>query len=70
MSYISATAIASQSTLKSWTYQFNPVFFIFSTDQSFEIFPKHNAVATISEFFALNLWIYVPLTNKQLFAPL
>ena len=33
----------------------NPVFFILSTDQSFEIFPKHNGVATISESFALNL---------------
>ena len=33
----------------------NPVFFILSTDQSFEIFPRHNGVATISESFALNL---------------
>ena len=31
------------------------IFFILSTDQSFEIFPKHNGVATISESFALNL---------------
>ena len=30
-------------------------FFIFSADQSFEIFPKHNGVVTISESFALNL---------------
>ena len=30
-------------------------FFILSVDQSFEIFPKHNGVATISESFALNL---------------
>ena len=35
-----------------------------STDQSFEMFPRHNGVATISEYFALNLIIYVPLTNK------
>ena len=26
-----------------------------NTDQSFEIFPKHNGVATILESFALNL---------------
>ena len=32
-----------------------PCFFILSIDQSFEIFPKHNGVATISEPFALNL---------------
>ena len=30
-------------------------FFILSTDQSFEMFPKHNGVATTSESFALNL---------------
>ena len=29
-------------------------FFILSTDQSFEIFPKYNGVATISESFVLN----------------
>ena len=40
--------------LKSYTYPLNPVLFILSTDQSFEIFPKHG-VATISESFALNL---------------
>ena len=31
---------------------------------NFEIFPRHNGVATISESFALNLWISIPLTNK------
>ena len=35
-----------------------------STDQSFEIFPKHNGVATISESNVLDLIISVPLTNK------
>ena len=30
-------------------------FFILSVDQSFEIFPKHNGLATVSESFALNL---------------
>ena len=38
-------------------------FFIFSTEKSFEMFPKHNGLATVSESFALNLWISVPLTN-------
>ena len=42
----------------------NPVFFILSCDQYFEIFPRHNEYAGISESFALNLIIYVPLTNK------
>ena len=32
------------------------------------MFPRHNGIALISECFALNLWISVPLTNKQLFA--
>ena len=32
--------------------------------QSFEIFPKHKGYAEISESFALNLIISVPLTNK------
>ena len=32
-----------------------PFFSILSIDQSFEIFPKHNGVATISKSFALNL---------------
>ena len=39
----------------------NPVFFTLSSDQSFEIFPKHNEYARISESFALNLIISVPL---------
>ena len=30
-------------------------FFILSVDQSFEIFPKHNGLAIISESFALNM---------------
>ena len=30
-------------------------FFILSTEQSFEMFPRHNGLATISESFALNL---------------
>ena len=30
-------------------------FFILSVDQSLEILPKHNGLATISESFALNL---------------
>ena len=41
-----------------------------STKKSFEIFPRYNESATILESFVLNLIISVPLTNKQLFAPL
>ena len=32
-----------------------PCFFILSIDQSLEILPKNNGLATISESFALNL---------------
>ena len=39
-------------------------FFILSVDQSLEMLPTHNGLATISESFALNLQISVPLTNK------
>ena len=39
-------------------------FFILSVDQSLEILPKHNGLATIAESFALNFIISVPLTNK------
>ena len=39
-------------------------FFILSADQSLEILPKHNGLATIAEFFTLNFIISVPLTNK------
>ena len=54
MPLISSTSVASKSTLKSQAYPLNPVFFI-SVDQSFEMFLKHNGLATISESFALNL---------------
>ena len=37
-------------------------FLILSTEKSFEMFPRHKGVATISESFALNLWTSVPLT--------
>ena len=33
------------------------------------MFPKHNGFPTISESFALNLMIFVPLTNRSLLAP-
>ena len=39
-------------------------FFMLSVDQSLEILPKHNGLATISESFALNLYISVPFTSK------
>ena len=61
---MSSIAIAPQSTLKSLTYPFNPIFFILFTEEFIEMFPKHNGVAKISEYFALNLIISVPLTNK------
>ena len=41
-----------------------PCFFILSVDQSLEILPKHNRLATISESFALIFIISVPLTNE------
>ena len=40
------------------------MFLILSTEKSFEMFPRHNVVATISEYFALNLIVSVRLTNK------
>ena len=38
--------------------------FILSAEKSSKMFPKDNGFAIISESFALNLIIYVPLTNK------
>ena len=35
-----------------------------SAEKSFEMFPRHNGVATVSESFALNLIISVLFTNK------
>ena len=64
MSNLSPTAITLYSILKWKTYPFSPVFFLLSTEMYFEIFPIHNGVAAVSESFALNLIIYVPLTNK------
>ena len=40
------------------------IFFMFFQENSSETFPRHNGTGTISESFALNLWISVPLTNK------
>ena len=39
-------------------------FFTLSTDQSSEMFPRHNGVAIISESLALDLYIAIPLTNN------
>ena len=41
------------------------MFFVLSAVKSFEMFPRYyDSVATISEPLALNLIIFVPLTNK------
>ena len=37
---------------------------ILSTEKYFEMSPRHDYLPTISESFALNLIISVPLTNK------
>ena len=50
--------MALQSALKSETYPVIPV------DQSLEILPKHNGLATILESFPLNFIISEPLTNN------
>ena len=51
-----------------WTKIINitskPCFFMLSFDQFLETLPKHNGLATISESFALNFMISVPLTNE------
>ena len=41
-------------------------FFKLSVDQSLEMFPRQNGLAIISESFALNLIISIPLTNNYL----
>ena len=40
-----------------------------SAEKSSKMLPRHNGNATIWESFALILIIFVPLTNKQPFAP-
>ena len=37
---------------------------------SFEKFPKHSGYGFIWEFFALNWYIFVAITNKKLLPPL
>ena len=64
MSNISSTAVTLLSTLKSKTNTYNPVFLILDTEKFSKMFPKQIVFATISESFALNLVISVPLTNK------
>lgn len=53
----------------------SPAFFMFSTassfnSKSFEIFPKYYGHDFISEYFALNWWIFTPLGYKKLLATL
>ena len=64
MSSISSAAVTLESTLKSNTKPYYPVFFILATEKSFEMFPKQSGFAKISESFALNLISSVPLANK------
>ena len=45
------TAIPSLSTEKSYTYPYNPDFFILSAKKSFETLLKHNGSAFVSESF-------------------
>ena len=40
------------------------------TEKSFETFPKQALFGTISESFAVNLWVSVTLINRELLAPL
>ena len=47
-----------------YTYQFNPVFFLLISMKSFKIFFKHNRYDFVSEFFALNWYIFVALAHK------
>ena len=55
---------------KSYTYPFNPAFFMLSTGKSFEILPKHNGCGFVSESYALNWYIFTPLSYKILLLPL
>ena len=61
---MSATSVLSKSTQKSKKYPYNPVFFILSTEKSFETLPKHNGAAFISESVISNLYTFTQLTNK------
>ena len=40
------------------------------TENSSGLFPKHKKYLLISEYFALNIYIFVALTNKNLLLPL
>ena len=64
MSKISSTAIEIIIYTKVINKPLNTVFFIFSIEQFFEMFPKHNEHALILVSFDLNLITSVPLTNK------
>ena len=55
LSLISLTSVDYFFNMLFSSTPLNPVFFILSTDQSLEVFPKHNGLAAISESFALNL---------------
>ena len=41
-----------------------------STGKSFEILPKHNGCGFVSESYALNWYIFTPLSYKILLLPL
>ena len=45
----------SQSTVKSWEYPYNPGFFVFLAENSFDTLTKHKGAAFISESLPLDL---------------
>ena len=55
---------------QSFTFPFNPDFIMLLIVKSFDILPKHSGYGSISESFALNWWILMPLVYKKLLTAL
>ena len=55
-----------KSSEKNFRTPFNPAFLKLFIVKSFETLPKHSALSFISEFFALNCYTFVVLSNKKL----
>ena len=70
MCKMSLVSIELKSTEEKIKTSFNPVFFILLMVKSFETIPKHSEWSSISEFFGLNWYTFVALTNKKLLLPL